>query len=235
MEKNFFKFKEFSYNVRIKKKYLKHVDFINNFNKNLIKKITFLKRKFYISSFQTRNIPHYGHEIIIKSLMKKRGLVIINPLIGMKKKGDFKNEILSKIFENLLSHNEYKNKVFFNSQYIIGPRKHHINLREMLGFNRFTVGRDHAGAENNYKPLDAYNIVKKNLKKFKINVFLHKGSYYCKSNKKIILKSSHKDSNLTEISGSEFRENLLSKKYFKYARRSTQEYIYKLKNNLFYS
>lgn len=241
-KKIFFKFgNEFSYNVRIKKKYIKHVDFINNFNKNLIKKITFLKRKFYISSFQTRNIPHYGHEIIIKSLMKKRGLVIINPLIGMKKKGDFKNEILSKIFENLLSHNEYKNKVFFNpliaNMHYAGPREaiHHINLREMLGFNRFTVGRDHAGAENNYKPLDAYNIVKKNLKKFKINVFLHKGSYYCKSNKKIILKSSHKDSNLTEISGSEFRENLLSKKYFKYARRSTQEYIYKLKNNLFYS
>ena len=115
-----------------------------------------------------------------------------------------------------------------------GPREaiHHIS-REMLGFNRFTVGRDHAGAENNYKPLDAYNIVK-NLKKFKINVFLHKGSYYCKSNKKIILKSSHKDANLTEISGSEFRENLLSKKYFKYA-RSLHKSIYKLKNNLFYS
>ena len=44
-----------------------------------------------------------------------------------------------------------------------GPREaiHHINLREMVGFNRFTIGRDHAGAENNYKPLDAYNIVKK--------------------------------------------------------------------------
>ena len=70
--------------------------------------------------------------------------------------------------------------------------------------------------ENNYKPLDAYNIVK-NLKKLKLTFFKNR-SYYCKSNKKIILKSSHKDSNLTEISGSEFRENLLSKKYFKYAK-----------------
>ena len=37
-----------------------------------------------------------------------------------------------------------------------GPREaiHHINLREMVGFNRFTIGRDHAGAENNFQPLD---------------------------------------------------------------------------------
>ena len=32
-----------------------------------------------------------------------------------------------------------------------GPREalHHLNLREKFGFNVFTIGRDHAGAENN--------------------------------------------------------------------------------------
>ena len=54
-----------------------------------------------------------------------------------------------------------------------GPREamHHINLREMVGFNRFTVGRDHAGAQNNYRPLDAYKIVTKNIKNFEIDIF----------------------------------------------------------------
>ena len=70
--------------------------------------------------------------------MKKKGKVIINPLIGMKKKGDFKNEVLLKVFTNLITNNEYKNKVFFNplvaNMHYAGPREaiHHINLREMV-------------------------------------------------------------------------------------------------------
>lgn len=231
---------KFGYNIKLKKKYLIYVNEINKINKDLIKKIKLIKRKYYVSSFQTRNVPHLGHEEIIKRLMKKKGKVIINPLIGMKKKGDFKNEILFKIFKNLISNKEYTNKVYFKpmiaNMHYAGPREaiHHINLREMVGFNRFTIGRDHAGAENNYKPLDAYKTVTLNKKKFNIDVFLHKGSYFCNGCKKIILKSDCNHKNFTGISGSQFRENLLSKKYFKYARRSIQNYIYKLNNKLFY-
>ena len=117
-----------------------------------------------------------------------------------------------------------------------GPREamHHINLREMVGFNQFTIGRDHAGAENNYKPLDAYKSVLKNKKKFNINIFLHKGSYFCNVCNKIILKSDCKHKNFSEISGSEFRSNLIAKKHFKYARISIQNYVYKLNQRLFY-
>jgi sulfate adenylyltransferase len=168
---------KFGYNIKLKKKYLIYVNEINKINKDLIKKIKLIKRKYYVSSFQTRNVPHLGHEEIIKRLMKKKGKVIINPLIGMKKKGDFKNEILFKIFKNLISNKEYTNKVYFKpmiaNMHYAGPREaiHHINLREMVGFNRFTIGRDHAGAENNYKPLDAYKTVTLNKKKFNIDVF----------------------------------------------------------------
>ena len=37
--------------------------------------------------------------------------------------------------------------------------------------------------------LDAYKIVTKNIKNFEIDIFLHKGSYFCKSCNKIVLKS----------------------------------------------
>lgn len=230
----------FASNVKIKKKYLKHINEINKINQGLINKIKRIKKKSYVSSFQTRNIPHLGHEEIIKRLMEKNGKVIINPLIGMKKKGDFQNEILQKIFKNLLSNEDYKNKVYFKpliaNMHYAGPREaiHHINLREMVGFNRFTVGRDHAGAEKNYHPLDAYKAIIKEKKKFKIDVFLHKGSYFCKSCKKIILKTDCTHKNFIEISGSQFRKYLLTKKYFKYARRSIQNYVYRLNNKLFY-
>lgn len=239
--KIFFQFgNKFAYNVKLKKKYISHLNEINTFNLSLIKKIKFLKKESYVSSFQTRNIPHYGHEKIIRELMSKKGKVIINPLVGMKKKGDFKNEVLAKIFKKLLSSKEYKNKVYFHpliaNMHYAGPREaiHHANLREMVGFNRFTIGRDHAGAQNNYHPLDAYKTAIKNIKNFNIDVFLHKGSYFCKSCNKIVLKSDCNHKNFLEISGSEFRKNLMKKKHFKYARRSIQKYIYKIKNKLFY-
>ena len=239
--KIFFQFgNRFAYNIKIKKKYLILVKEINKINKSLIKKIKFIKKKNYVSSFQTRNIPHLGHEEIIKRLMKKKGKVVINPLIGMKKKGDFKNEILFKVFKNLASNKEFKNNIYFKpliaNMHYAGPREamHHINLREMVGFNQFTIGRDHAGAENNYKPLDAYKSVLKNKKKFNINIFLHKGSYFCNECNKIILKSDCKHKNFSEISGSEFRSNLIAKKHFKYARISIQNYLYKLNHRLFY-
>ena len=55
---------------------------------------------------------------------------------------------------------------------------HHLNIREKLKFDYFAIGRDHAGAENVYKNDDAVKLVK-NLKKFKINIFYHKGAFYC--------------------------------------------------------
>ncbi len=240
-EKIFFNFgNKFSYNVELKQKYQKHYKYINDYNSKLIRKVELLKKKYYLSSFQTRNVPHFGHEEIIKRLIKERGKVFINPLIGMKKKGDFKNEILRKIFNNLIKNVEYKNKVLFGpfiaNMHYAGPREaiHHLNLREMIGFDRFTIGRDHAGAENIYKPLEAFNYVKKFSKKLKIDIFAHKGSYFCKSCDKIVLRTDCKHKNLQEISGSEFRKKILSKKNFTYARRSTQKYIYTLKNKLFY-
>ena len=205
-EKIFFQYgNKFSYNAKLKKKYYDQFKYIIKFNLELIKKVKYLKKDYYLSAFQTRNVPHFGHEEIIKRLMKKKGKVFINPLIGMKKKGDFKNNILKKIFNNLIRNFEYKNKVLFGpfiaNMHYAGPREaiHHLNLREMMGFNRFTIGRDHAGAENAYKPLDAFNYVKKFSKNLKIDIFAHKGSYFCKYCDKIILRSDCKHKNLQEI------------------------------------
>tara|TARA_X000000950_G_scaffold212171_1_gene255253 strand:+ start:294 stop:1274 length:981 start_codon:yes stop_codon:yes gene_type:complete len=240
-KKIFFNFgNKFSYNVKLKKKYISQFKIITKINLNIKKKVEKLKKKYYLSSFQTRNVPHYGHEEIIKRLIQKNGKVFINPLIGMKKKGDFKNDILKKIFNNLIKNSEFKNKVLFApfiaNMHYAGPREafHHLNIREMIGFDRFTIGRDHAGAENVYKPLDAFKYVSKYSNKLKIDLFLHRGSYFCKTCNKIILKGDCKHNNLQEISGSEFRKSILSKKLFPFARRSTQKYIYSLKGKLFY-
>ena len=116
-----------------------------------------------------------------------------------------------------------------------GPREalHHTYLRELLGFNEFSIGRDHAGAQNNYPPLKAKQFVNANKKRFKVSVFYHNGAYFCNKCNKIILKGDCRHSNLTGISGTEFRKKLCKKKLFIHARNSLQSYINKLDINLF--
>jgi len=230
---------KFCSGATIKKRYKKDLNSIINFNKKLKLSIKKKKNHYKISSFQTRNIPHLGHELIIDRLMGLDKILIINPLIGIKKKGDIKNKILRKVFTYLIKSQKYKNKILYGpvicNMHYAGPREalHHTYIRELLGFDEFSIGRDHAGAENNYSPLEAINFVKKNKKKFKINIFFHKGAYYCKICKKIILKGDCNHKILDNISGSQFRKKLESKKLFIHARKDLQRYINKLELNLF--
>ena len=71
----------------IKKKYKNIISKINKYNNSAKKKISVLNKKYpKLISFQTRNIPHLGHEQVIKHLIKKHDHVVINPVIGPKKK-----------------------------------------------------------------------------------------------------------------------------------------------------
>ena len=48
---------------------------------------------------------------------------------------------------------------------------HHLLIRQNLGFDYFTIGRDHAGAFGQYKPSDGVNLSKKYSNKFKIKLY----------------------------------------------------------------
>ncbi|MDC0046813.1 hypothetical protein OAJ20_04205 [Candidatus Pelagibacter sp.] len=239
--KIFFKYgNKFCVGAKLKKKYEKDYYAVINFNKKLISQIKNKKKKFKISSFQTRNIPHFGHELIIQKLIGYNKLLFINPLIGIKKKGDVKNYILEKVFNYLKNLNIYKSRIIYGpvicNMHYAGPREalHHVYIREKLGFDQFSIGRDHAGAEDNFKPLDAKTFVKKNNKRFKINIFYHNGAYFCRKCKKIILKGDCNHKSLNGISGSEFRKKLEKKIVFLYARKNLQKFINKIKKkNLF--
>ena len=102
---------KFLTNIKIKKKYNKIIKEISNFNKNSIYEIKKTNNKFnQTCSFQTRNIPHLGHEKIIETLLEKFDHVIINPLIGPKKKGDVKFEVLKKSYDYIINYTLLYNK-----------------------------------------------------------------------------------------------------------------------------
>jgi sulfate adenylyltransferase len=57
-----------------------------------------------ISAFQTRNIPHRGHEEIQRMALRNTDGSFINPVIGKKKAGDYTDEAILMSYKTLIEH-----------------------------------------------------------------------------------------------------------------------------------
>ena len=121
--------------------------------------------------------------------------------------------------------------------YYAGPREavHHALIRKKIGFDIFSVGRDHAGAEKIYKKTEASEFIKEKKDEIGISVFCHNGSVFCNSCKKTIILGDcdHHQSHFKDISGSKFRESLINKKLFKFADIKMQKHLFKSKIEIF--
>ena len=128
-------------------------------------RILFRERRWKeIVAFQTRNPPHIGHEYVQKTALTFVDGIFINPIIGKKKKGDFKDEVILSSYEALMKHYYLKKRsvmsILRTSMKYAGPREaiHHAIMRKNYGCTHFIVGRDHAGVGNYYGPYDAHEI-----------------------------------------------------------------------------
>lgn len=119
-----------------------------------------------IVAFQTRNPPHIGHEYVQKTALTFVDGIFINPIIGKKKTGDFKDDVILKSYETLMEKYYLKQRsvmsILRTSMKYAGPREaiHHAIMRKNFGCTHFIVGRDHAGVGNYYGPYDAHDIFK---------------------------------------------------------------------------
>jgi len=117
-----------------------------------------------IVAFQTRNPPHIGHEYVQKAALTFVDGILLNPIIGKKKVGDFKDEVILASYETLMKHYYLKERAMMTilrtSMKYAGPREaiHHAIMRKNFGCTHFIVGRDHAGVGNYYGPYDAHDI-----------------------------------------------------------------------------
>ena len=138
-----------------------------------------------IVGFQTRNVPHIAHEMLQKAALNIYDSLFISPLIGKKKSGDFKDEIILAAYKSLIENYYPRDRAMFVTLHTemryAGPREaiHHAIMRKNFGCSHFIVGRDHAGVGDYYHPFAAHDIFKE-YPDLNIQPVFFPSFYYCK-------------------------------------------------------
>lgn len=126
-----------------------------------------------VVAHQTRNVPHTGHEWLMKGawfqtyaelpIDKPLVGVLVNAIIGEKRKGDYIDESIILTQDELRKsgyfgdHNHMTSLTFWDMRYA-GPKEavFHAALRTNLGLTHHMFGRDHAGVGTYYGGYDAH-------------------------------------------------------------------------------
>ena len=119
-----------------------------------------------VLGFHTRNVPHRGHEFIQMKALEDENCdgLLVQPVVGKKKRGDFKPDYIIQCYEEMIENIYPKEKVVFAafatfSRYA-GPREALFTAlcRKNFGCSHFVVGRDHTGVGDFYDPHASHRI-----------------------------------------------------------------------------
>ncbi len=135
--------------------------------------------------FQTRNVPHVAHEMLQKAALNIFDGIFVNPLIGRKKQGDFKDEVILAAYEKLIDDYYPKERAMLVTLHTemryAGPKEaiHHAIMRKNFGCSHIIIGRDHAGVGSYYSPFAAHEIFR-DYPDLEIEPVFFPAFYYCK-------------------------------------------------------
>ena len=174
-----------------------------------------------VVGFQTRNIPHRAHEYLQKVALEHADGILIQPIVGFKKIGDFVPEAVIAAYENLISNYYPERRVMFAVLSTVmryaGPREaiFHAIVRKNYGCTDFIIGRDHAGVGNFYDKDAAHHLAGRLEDELGIRIMKLSGPYYCRVCEGIVTEKTcpHLTTDPLEchdISGTDIRSSLLN-------------------------
>jgi len=139
-----------------------------------------------VSAFQTRNPPHRAHEHLQKLALQIVDGLLIHPITGSKKAGDFPTHLILRCYKVLLSIYFPKDRVLLAGlstwMRYAGPKEaiFHAIVRKNYGCTHFIVGRDHAGTGSFYPPYSAQQIFD-TLHSLDIQILKVREAFYCRA------------------------------------------------------
>jgi len=174
-----------------------------------------------VAGFQTRNVPHRAHEYLHRLALEHCDGLFVQPLVGMKKRGDYQPAAILAGYRTLIEKFLPKDRVFLGvlstAMRYAGPREavFHAIIRRNYGCTHFVVGRDHGGVGSYYGKYEAHELTRKFEEEIGIKILRFFGPFYCHTCDGIVTERScpHPETDpamTTELSGSYIR-SILSK------------------------
>ncbi len=169
-----------------------------------------------VVGFQTRNTPHIGHEYVQKTALTFTDGIFVNPVIGRKKKGDFKDEVILASYDELIKHYYLKDRavmaILQMEMRYAGPREaiFHAIIRKNFGCTHIIIGRDHAGVGTYYPPYAAQDIFDE-FPDLGIAPLFFKSFYFCKKCNSVVNEKicPHTAQEHINFSGTKIRDMLV--------------------------
>lgn len=137
-----------------------------------------------VIGFQTRNAPHRAHEYLQKTGLEQADGLLVQPKLGDKKPGDYRDDVILRAYRTLIEEYYVKDRValsvFPSKMRYAGPREAIFDaiVRKNQGCTHFVVGRDHAGVEDYYDGFDAHRVFE-DVGNIGIEPVFYSYSFYC--------------------------------------------------------
>ena len=139
-----------------------------------------------VVGFQTRNAPHRSHEYLQKTSLEQVDGLLVQPKLGAKKAGDYRDDVIIDAYRTLLSEYYPRDRtalsVFPSKMRYAGPREAVFDaiVRKNQGCTHFVVGRDHAGVGDYYDSFDSQHIFQR-VADLGIEPMFYDYAFYCET------------------------------------------------------
>ena len=169
-----------------------------------------------IVAFQTRNPPHRAHEYLQRCALEMTDGLLIQPVIGKKKQGDFRDPVIMGAYHTLIDTFYPTDRVILSplplTMRYAGPREAllHAIVRRNFGCTHFIFGRDHAGVGDYYGPFDAHGIFDA-INDLGITILRMDHALYCPVCDGFVTQKTCPHNDHLKLSGTEVRRRLQAK------------------------